>query len=246
MKKLLLLLALAPALSTFAGTLTISAAASLQRPLEQLAPAFERENPGVKVVFNFGSSGSLEQQIRNGAPIDAFISAANKQIDALEKDGFLVPATRRVIATNAVVLIAPVDSDFPKSFRELASLTTGPIAIGEPKSVPAGQYAVQILNWHGLAETLKNKLVFAKDVRQVLVYVETGNAAAGIVYASDALGSKKVRVVETASAESHDPVTYPGAVAGASKDPGTAVRFLDFLSTPAARETFAAAGFGLP
>ncbi len=245
MKKIALLLCLAAALPLHAGpvVLMVSAAASLKSPLETLKPEFEKFQPDVAVVFNFGSSGSLQQQIINGAPVDVFISAAAKQMDNLEKIRLIASGSRFVLAGNTVVLIAPAASKIPKSFEGLTSPEMKKIAIGEPNSVPVGMYAGEVLEHLGLAADVKEKLVFGKDVRQVLVYVETGNVDAGIVYGSDASGSKAVRIVAEAPAGSHRSVEYHAAIVEASAHAAEAARFLAFLRSESASALFKSAGF---
>jgi len=243
MKKILLLTLAAGIVQLHAGqvTITVSAAASLKAPLETLKTGFEKVNPGIMVVFNFGSSGSLEQQIVNGAPVDIFISAAAKQMDSLEKAGLILPESRFVLLGNTMVLIAPAGTQTPAGFGDLPTVRT--IAIGEPKSVPAGMYAMEILSHFGLEEEVKDKLVNAKDVRQVLVYVESGNADAGIVYGSDAAGSKSARIVAVAPGGSHQNVEYPAAIVKSSRHAVESAAFLAFLRSREARALFKSAGF---
>lgn len=237
----LLLLAVVLRVDAEPVLLTVSAAISLQAPLEALKVDFEKANPGIGILLNFGSSGSLQQQIVNGAPVDVFISAAARQMDELEKCGMIIPASRLVVVRNALVLVVPAGMQAIAGFGDLASVRT--LAIGEPKSVPAGMYAMETLDHLGLVDALKDKLVFAKDARQVLVYVETGNADAGIVYASDAAGSKAVRVVAFAPEGSHKSVEYPAAIVSASSHAAEAAGFLHFLRSRPATELFKSAGF---
>ncbi|MDX2079702.1 MAG: molybdate ABC transporter substrate-binding protein [Terrimicrobiaceae bacterium] len=227
-----------------AQEITVSAAISLQAALEEIGPKFEKANPGARVVFNFGSSGALQQQIQNGAPVDVFVSAAEKQMDALQDRNLIFADTRRVLLTNSLVLIAPAGTDIPRGLTGLGDPAIRHIAIGEPKSVPAGQYALEALAAVGL--DLKDRLVFAKDVRQVLTYVEGGNADAGFVYLSDINTRVPVRVVARIPSGSHAPIVYPAAVVRTSANPALARAFLDFLSGPAARSVFVRAGFGNP
>ena len=166
-------------------TVRVAAAISLKDALSQIAKDYESQT-GAHVEFTFGSSGQLAAQIKSGAPIDLFISAANQQVDDLVKDGLLQNATRRPVIGNRLVLIAPADNPASvKNFESLASTSVTKIALGEPRSVPAGQYAQQVLNALGLLEKLKEKLVYGSNVRQVLAYVERGEVSAGIVYATD-------------------------------------------------------------
>lgn len=222
--------------------LTVSAAASLKPALEELRTEFEKS--GVRVVFNFGASGALQQQIVNGAPVDVFLSAAVRPMDDLERAGLLVEGTRRVVAGNTIVVIAPRDRVEPRTIEGLASV--GMVAIGEPASVPAGAYAMEVFRYFGLVEALKGRLVFGKDVRQVLVYVETGEVGAGVVYASDVKGVGGIRVVGTAPPDSHRPVEYPGGVVKGSPHSREAEKFLEFLTSDLARGVFQRRGFVVP
>jgi molybdate transport system substrate-binding protein len=197
----------------------------------------------VKVRFNFGASGTLEQQIEQGAPVDVFFSAAPKPMDALAKLSLILPGTRRDILRNRIVLIAPRETATPDSFDSLPGGAVQLIALGDPLSVPAGDYGRQTLESLRLWNAVQAKLVLAKDVRQVLTYVETGNAEAGIVYATDASESGKVRVVATAPEGSHAPVIYPAAVIAGSPNQAAARAFVSFLTGNEARNIFNRHGF---
>jgi molybdate transport system substrate-binding protein len=225
------------------STLTVSVAASLQDAMGRLGPAFEQAHPGTRVRFDFGGSGTLEQQIEHGAPADVFFSAASKQMNELAAKGLILNDTRRDLLRNQVVLIAgPADSGL-HSFADLAQPAAKLIALGDPGSVPAGEYGRQVLQSLGLWHAVQGKLVLAKDVRQVLTYVETGNADAGIVYATDARLSGKVRVVATAPESSHAPVVYPIAVVKDSRNIALARAFVQFLEGERAGQVFASLGF---
>jgi molybdate transport system substrate-binding protein len=226
--------------------LTVSAAISLKDALDEIKQAYVAANPGVSIAINYGASGTLQLQIEQGAPVDIFLSAAPKQIDALAAKGLLLDGSRRDILRNEVVLIAPKDSTAKiSSFQDLTRPDVKKIALGEPVAVPAGQYAKQTLTTLGIYDAVNAKAVLAKDVRQVLTYVETGDVDAGIVYSTDALSSSKVKVVATAPPNSHDPVIYPGAVIKASKNTQAAVAFLDYLRQPQASAVFQKYGFVL-
>ena len=137
--------------------------------------------PGVTLRYNFGASGDLQKQIEAGAPIDVFLSAAQRQMDELEKQNLIVAATRRAFARNVLVVIKPADSriDIAKP-ADLLDARVGRIVIGSPKTVPAGQYAEESLRALGLWDRLQPKLVFAENVRQALDYVARGEVDAGI------------------------------------------------------------------
>ncbi|MBD2494862.1 molybdate ABC transporter substrate-binding protein [Nostoc sp. FACHB-280] len=227
-------------------TLTISAAASLKDALDAIKPIYNQSNPSLNLVYNFGSSGALQQQIEQGAKVDVFISAATKQIDALAKKGLLVDGTKKDLLKNQLVLIAPQKSTNISSFQDLTSPQIKKIALGEPKSVPAGHYAQQVLTSLKLADKLKGKVVYAKDVRQALNYVESGNVDAGLVYLSDAKSSSKVKVVTTAPENIHSPIIYPIAVIKSSKNINDAKDFEQFLFiNNEARNIFEKYGFVL-
>lgn len=225
------------------ATLTASVAASLQNAMQELEPIFEREQPGVRLNFNFGGSGTLAQQIERGAPADVFVSAAPKPMDGLAAKGLLVAGTRRDLLRNRIVLIVPKQNPGPNSFAELAGSSVKMLALGDPGSVPAGEYGRQVLQALHVWDGVQSKLVLAKDVRQVLSYVETGNADAGIVYATDARESNAVRVAATAPEGTHAPIIYPAAVIQGSKNGEAARAFVEFLAGSTARSVYSRLGF---
>lgn len=229
---------------TPADTIRVSAAISLKDALTPIAQAYQAST-GTEVVFAFGASGQLATQIKTGADVDAFISAANKQIDDLAKDKLIDPATRTVIARNTLVLIAPADSkNPPASFAALADPAITKLAIGDAKSVPAGDYALQVLTNLKIADKLTDRLVYGLNVRQVLTYVEMDEVSAGIVYATDAQQSgNKVKVIATADPKLHQSILYPAAVISASKHPDLAANFLTYLHNDKSQKILAANGF---
>jgi molybdate transport system substrate-binding protein len=218
--------------------ITISAAISLKDSLDEIGRAYEKAHPGATVKFNYGSSGTLQRQIEEGAPVDVFVSAAEKQMDALQAKGLVEAETRRNVAGNRLVLIVPTADTTIHGFSDLARPGVKVVALGEPATVPAGIYARQTLEHLGLLSAVEKKAVLAKDVRAVLTYVETGNADAGIVYQTDAQSSSKVRIVTNAPADSHDPIVYPAADIKGSKNLPAARNFLAFLSGAEARQIF--------
>jgi molybdate transport system substrate-binding protein len=195
------------------------------------------------IHFNLGASGTLQRQIEQGAPVDIFISASEDQMNSLESKRLLLPGTRRDLVRNTVVLIVPKGKTGISSFQDLARPEVKLIAIGEPQTVPAGKYAQEVLTHFHLYDQLKPKFVLGKDVRQVLTYIITGNADAGIVYATDAMTAQEVTVVATAPADSHSPVIYPVAILKSSKEADEAKRFLDFLTGTKAQDVFEKYGF---
>jgi molybdate transport system substrate-binding protein len=211
--------------------------------MKDLAPVYERSHPGITLNFNFGGSGALEQQIESGAPVDVFFAAALRPIDQLASKGLILADTRRDLLRNQLVLVVPSGNIGPNSFQELAEAKVKLIALGEPASVPAGDYGRQVLESLHIWKLVQPKVVLAKDVRQVLSYVETGNADAGIVYATDARQSRSVRVTSTAPAGSHAPVVYPVAVVKTSHDATAARALVMFLAGHDAKAVFSRHGF---
>lgn len=224
--------------------LNVAAAASLTDVMKEIAVEYQKVNPSVKLVFNFGSSGALQQAIENGGHTDLFFSAAQKQMNALEASKNLVEGTRRDLLINEVVLITPqADGKAINDFSELTKDEIKKIALGEPKGVPVGQYSEEILTKLGLWEKIKSKFVFGSDVRQVLSWVSTGNADCGIVYATDAAVTKDVKVVCKAPKDTHKPVIYPAAVIKDTKNLEAAKAFLDFTASEKGKALFVKYGF---
>ncbi len=222
--------------------LTVSAAASLTDAIQEIEAGFQREHQGVEVQNNFGSSGTLARQIEDGAPVDVFISAASKPMDDVQAHGLIVAGTRQNVLRNSLVLIAPRDSKLG-SFQQLGDSSVSRIAVGDPANVPAGQYGEQVLIAMHLMESVRTRLVLAKDVRQVLGYVETGNADAGIVYSTDALNASGVRIVATAPESTHEPIVYPVAAIASGQHQVPAREFVNYMNSATARSIFHKRGF---
>lgn len=223
--------------------LTVSAAASLRDVMEEAGKTYMKQNPDIKIVYNFGGSGSLQQQISQGAPVDLFISAAEDKFNILMSKQFIDTKHNTKLLKNELVLITQKDN---KNLDSVKSLTEDPIsriAIGTPESVPAGMYAKQTLLTLDLWEKVEQKIIQTKDVRQVLSYVETGNVDAGIVYKTDAMVSDKVRVIPFQGENLHDPIIYPAGVITGAEHSEEAVRFFNFLKGKEAIEIFKKYGF---
>lgn len=224
--------------------LVISAAASLTDAMSEISKAYNEKNPNVTLKFSFGASGALQAQIEEGAPSDVFISAAQKQIKALEEKGLIKSDTKKQLLKNDVVLIVPKDNIAGlKSFEDCTTDTIKTIAVGDPASVPVGQYTEEIFKSLGITDKVKDKCNYASDVRQVLAWVETGEVDCGIVYATDAATSDKIDIVCTAPKSSHKEVIYPAAVLEATKNEKEAKAFLDFLSEKESVAIFEKYGF---
>ncbi|WP_240983266.1 molybdate ABC transporter substrate-binding protein [Acididesulfobacillus acetoxydans] len=225
--------------------LIISAAASLQNSLTEIQKVYVKTHPDVRLTFNFGASGPLEQQIEQGAPADLFISAGKAQMDALVKKNLVVKQTKVNLLSNVLVLITGKDNKNVTSVQDLTKPGVRKIGIGTPQSVPAGKYAEESLKSLKLWNTLQQeqKLVLAKDVTQVLTYVEMGSVDAGFVYQSDAQSSSQVKVAAVVPDSAHRPIVYPAAVVAGSKDKRDAEDFLKFLESPQGQQIFAKYGF---
>lgn len=225
--------------------INLAAAASLKNVYdEKLIPMFEQKYPGVKVTPTYASSGDLQTQIENGLEADVFMSAANKQMNALAEKGLIDNSTNVQSLENKVVLIVPADSNSNiSSFDDLKNVN-GNIAIGDPESVPAGQYAQEVMNNTGIWSDVESKLSLGTDVTAVLNQVAEGSADCGIVYATDAKSNDKVKVVCEAPEDAlKTPVIYPVAVLKDSKDADAAKVFLEFLQSKEAQDVFVDYGF---
>jgi molybdate transport system substrate-binding protein len=226
--------------------LLIGAAASLQQALQEITPLYQAKTTNQKVDYNFAASGALQQQIEQGAPIDIFISAATKQIDALQQKNLLLAGTQRNLLTNQLVLITPRQGSIVlKDFRELVNPEITRIAIGEPRSVPAGQYATEVLKNLDILEQVRSKFVLASNVKGVLAAVASGDVDAGIVYLTDAKSLPQVAIAASADPRLHSPIIYPIAILKATRSPAAAQQYVDFLQSPPARKIFEQYGFGL-
>lgn len=224
--------------------LNVSAAVSLKDALEEIKKDYEKKHPHVKIIYNLGASGSLQRQIEQGAPADLFISAAPKQMDELERKHLISKGSRINLVENQLVLVTPKTSAFVlKDFSDIQRAAVKKIALGETAVVPAGQYAQQALASMGLWETAKEKAVYAKDVRTVLTYVETGNVEAGFVYKTDAAASEKVQIAAIAPAGSHAPIVYPMGMMEGAKNQKAAEAFALYLTGAEGKAVFEKYGF---
>lgn len=225
-------------------TVTLSAAKSLSECLPEVAELYAQSHPEVKVEFNFGSSGSMRQQIEQGAAVDLYIPAGEKDLKALKEGGFLVDASIVNILGNQLVLVVPANSSLEmKGFSDLINDRVKQVAVGEPGSVPAGKYAQEAFTSLGILDVVKSKVVYAKDVREVLAWTATGNVDAGVVYLTEAMASDQVKILAKAEEKSHSPIVYPGAVLKESKHPQEAQGFLDYLSSDGAKSLFEKYGY---
>lgn len=232
--------------SAWAENITVFAAASMTNVLQEINQDFERQYPEDKVTFSFASSSALAKQIEQDAPADVFISADLKWLDYLAKKQLAKIKNRTNIIKNALVLVAPKESEIQANSIQAVDFTkelaNSYLSVGDPSHVPAGRYAQEALTYYNLWETVEPKLARAKNVRDALSFVERGESPLGIVYATDAKASDKVKVVAIFSPESYGEIVYPAAVVSEKQ---SAIKFLDFLQTPEAKARFEAAGFKL-
>ena len=223
--------------------LTISAAASLTDAMDELKEIYEAEH-NVELTFNFAGSGKLAHQIQQGAPVDVFISANENWLDTLLEEGLIDADSTTDVTGNKLVLIAEKDTTLAyDSFSDINVKELSNIAVGKPESVPAGEYTKKALEAIDKWEEIEPYIVYAKDVRQVLTYVETGNAEIGFVYESDALSSDKVEILTESNPKEHDPIIYPGGVTTETEQEEVAEDFLAFMTSDEAQEILETYGF---
>lgn len=223
------------------------AAASTTTAFDELISRYQASGGG-PVVPSYASSSTLAKQIVNGAPADIFVSANESWMDHLAKNGAIEPSSRRELLANRLVLVAPADTAWSVTigpgFPLAAALGNGRLAMGDPDHVPAGIYGRQALGALGVWTAVADRLARAADVRAALVLVERGEAPAGIVYATDAAVTPKVRVVGVFPETSHPPIRYPAAIVAGRATPEVE-RFFAFLASEAAAAVYGKFGFGL-
>jgi len=222
-------------------TIHVSAAASLMDALQEIARQYRQAT----IVFNFGASNLLARQIIEGAPADVFISADEASMNRLQQRGLIEPKRRRSILSNTLVIIVPADSTMRiSSARDLLSVQK--LALAAPDAVPAGIYAKEYLQRLGLWEGVGPNVIPTDNVRSALAAVESGNVDAGIVYKTDALISRAVKIAYEVPRAEGPKISYPAAVIADSREKAAAQHFLDFLQSATAREIFRHFGFLLP
>ena len=245
---LMLLLFALSAIPVTAATanLTVFAAASLKEALDEQARQFEART-GDRVVVSYAASNALARQIEAGAPADLFISADLDWMDFLDQRKLLAPGTRVTLLGNTLVLIAPTTSNVTlkigAGFGLASALGGGRLAMANPDSVPAGRYGRSALEALGVWSSVETRIARTENVRAALALVARGEAPLGIVYRTDALAEKGVRVVDTFPASTHPPILYPAAVVATGQAPA-ARSLLDYLHSPAVASIWEKYGFG--
>ena len=231
--------------STLPHEITISAAISLKNAFEEIGKTFMEKHPGTKVVFNFGASGDLARQIEAGAPVDIFASAAQEDMDDIGRKGLVAANSRKNFARNVLVLIKPANSTIPLwALPDLKKKEVKKVAIGNPKTVPAGMYAEEALRHFNLWDVIKDKLVFAENVRQALDYVARDEVDAGLVYSTDAMARpKEVKIVVKLAGTSHQPIVYPIGVIKGTKVEALSRAFVDFVISTKGQRILSRYGF---
>jgi molybdate transport system substrate-binding protein len=225
-------------------SITVFAAASLTNALQDLGDTFTKDT-SITVRLSFAASSALARQIENGSRADVFFSADLEWMDYLQARNLIQAETRHDVLGNQLVLIAPADSKVSLTiaphFALAAAVGKSHLATGDPDSVPVGRYAHEALANLGVWDEIAPRLVRADSVRSALAFVDRGEAALGIVYVTDALIDKKVRVVGIFPADSHKPILYPAALTnGARSD---AAKFLAYIRGPAGDLAFKHYGF---
>jgi molybdate transport system substrate-binding protein len=242
---LILFTALSPARSNERKPeLLVFAAASLTNVLGEIARRYENSS-GVPVKLSFAASSVLARQIEAGSKADVFVSADQEWMDYLQARNLIGKTSRRNVAGNRLVLIAPADSklvlEIAPAFKLREALGNGRLSTGDPDTVPVGRYARSALRTLGVWDEIQDRLVRADNVRSAMVFVARGEVPLGIVYATDAAVDPKVRVIDTFPADTHAPITYPAAsVRGAHAE---SAAFLEFLGSEPARVTWRRFGF---
>jgi len=238
------LLAVGPSASLRAEeVLRVSAAASLASVLKEIDAAFEKST-GTKVELNLGASSALARQIEEGAPADVFFSADLAKMDGLEKKGLINTGTREAQLSNSLVVVVPDDSKATlQSGKDLAETGVKKLALADPKSVPAGVYAKEWLTRLNLWTAVESRVLSTENVRSALAAVESGNVDAGVVYKTDAVISKKVKIAFEVPASEGPEIVYPMAALKEAKNAAAAQRYLDFLDTKEATAAFEKFGF---
>lgn len=223
---------------------TVLAAASLTDALDEIIAEYEKD-ADCTITPSYAGSGDLVQQIEGGAPCDIFVSASKSNMDQLEEGGYIDTDTRKDILANTLTLIATAEKADVVTMDTLTSDEVGTIAIGEVETVPAGKYATQVFDNMGITDEISDKIVYAKDVRAVLNYVETGDADCGFVYRTDALlmNEDDGVIIGDVDESLHDAIVYPAAILKDAPQAEFAADFYEFMQNDFSKEVFEKYGF---
>lgn len=224
--------------------LIISAAASLTEAMQEIEPLYE-EKYGVELTVNIASSGTLQKQIEEGAPVDVFLSASEAKMDNLEKKELLINSSRKNLLRNKLVLIKSSTSNYSVKSIDDLNQNEIKIAVGEPGSVPVGKYSKQSFEYYKVWNNISDKVVYAKNVKQTLAYVESGEADVGIVYFSDTGVLKNSEVILDIPDETHGEIVYPVSIIRSSKHKESAEKFIEFISSDKQLGIFEKNRFGI-
>lgn len=223
-------------------TLMVSAASSLSNVMDQLTAEFEKDNPGIEIIANYGSSSKLRNQIENGAPADVFLSASGNDMEILVDKDLAEEESVSPFAGNSLVLAMQSEILEGADVEAVFSAIDGTLAIAEPDSVPLGDYTKQALEAIGIWQSLNGKMIYAKDARQVVTYLESGNAQAGIIYESDAALSETMEEMSKMPIESAE-IIYPAAIVAGSPQQQNAEKFMSYILSEEGQKIIKKFGF---
>lgn len=222
----------------------VAAAVSLTDVLTEITEDYEGKKPGVKILLSFGATGALQRQVEQNAPVDLFAAANTRSLEELRDKGFIADETIRILCKNSLTMVirGGLSTDEITSFASLTSPVIKKIAVGDPSFVPAGRYGMELLQQRNLVDKVRDKLVFAASVRQVLAWVEAGNVDAGIVYTTDAVLSGKVVAVDRTKADEIR-ILYSIGLTKLGRDNPYALDFMNYVTGREGKEVFKRFGF---
>ncbi|WP_042220889.1 molybdate ABC transporter substrate-binding protein [Oceanobacillus manasiensis] len=230
--------------STEETHLLVASTSSISGTLPELVEEFEEDNPYINISVDYGPSGELAQQIQQGAPVDLFLSGNQEWMDMLADQSMIVPESRKNFATNKLVFAGTAGEDLKvSSFEELKQHSFEKIILGQPETSPVGTYAQQALQSAGVWDALSNSFFYAKDVAQVVTFIESRKVMAGFVYYSDIIESDHLEVLFPVDPELHDPIEFPAAITTYSTNQTDSERFIEFLHSDTANDILEKHGF---
>lgn len=227
----------------FEKELLISAAISLKEVISSVGKEFTQRYPKTKILYNFAASGQLRTQIENGAPVDVIFTASIKDIDLLIRKDLILNNHKKTFTKNKLVLITSNSNQLCHSLFDLQTPKIKSIAIGNPSTVPGGKYAEESFSYLHLLPAIKEKLVLTENVRQVLDYVSRNEVDAGVVFYTDTLTNKKVKIIASFPEDSHQPIIYPVAIIKSSSQAELAKKFVEFATATNGKKILKQHGF---